>query len=164
MGREFAGRKTTLRRLFILMFIVFFFPIPLAPKVIIFCYVSAWKCSKLWALTPTLCRALSRWEVLHHHRTPWSVCTNCPPWSHSCSKPSAGISSQSYHCCQSKHTTRDSASLPVSHYTLCVSFIFTLAIYVKEATLNVFILTITMNYVINSESYDSLYVTGGRLW
>ncbi len=163
MGREFAGTKATLRRLFILIFIVGVFSIPLAPKVIIFCHVSAWKCSKLWALTLTLCRALNRWEVLRHHRTPWSVCTNCPPWSHSCSKPSAGISSHSYHCCQSERVTGHSASLPISHYALCVSFIFsllTLAICVKEAMLKVFILTITMNFMINNESQGSFYVKG----
>lgn len=132
-----------------------FFSIQLTPKVIFFCHVSASKCSKLWALTLTLCRALSQWEVLRHHRMPWSVCTNCPPWSHSCSKPSAGISAQSYHCSLFNHITRHSASLPVHHNALCVRFIFsllTLVPCVKEAIFSVFI------------SHDNLYVKGGRLW
>lgn len=103
---------------------------PLTPRVIFFCRVSASKCSKLWALTLTLCRALSQWEALRHHRMPWTVCTNCPPWSHSCSRPSAGISAHSYHCCQSTHTDRHSTSLPVSRYVLCVSFILSLIICV----------------------------------
>lgn len=87
---EFAGTKATLQRLFILVTIVFF-SITLTPEVIIFCRVSACKCSQHWALTLTLCRELSRQEVLHHHKTPCSVCTICPLWSHSCSRPSAGI-------------------------------------------------------------------------
>lgn len=121
------------------------YSIPLTHKVIFFCHVSASKCSKLWALTITPCRALSQWEGLRHNTTPWSICTNCPPWSHSCSKPSAGISAHSYHHCQSKHTTRHSASLPVRHDALCGTFIFsllTLVICVKEA---VFIFT--MNHM-----------------
>lgn len=70
--------------------------IPPAPKVIGFCHVSAWKCSKLWALTLTPCGVPQRWDVLCHRRTPWSVCTSCPPWPHSCSRPSAGISARLY--------------------------------------------------------------------
>lgn len=70
---------------------------PLTSKVIIFCHVSAWKCSMLWALTLTTCGVLSQWEVPHHRRAPWTVCTDCPPWSHSCFNLSAGISAHTYH-------------------------------------------------------------------
>lgn len=54
------------------------------------CHISAWTGSKRWALTLTPWRAPSQPEVLRRPRTPCSVCTNCPPWCRSCSRPSAG--------------------------------------------------------------------------
>lgn len=63
-----------------------------------FCFVLAWRCSKLWALTLTPGSAFSQRELLHHHRMPWPACTNCPPWSRSCSKLSAGMSRQLKKC------------------------------------------------------------------
>lgn len=89
------------------------FSILLTSEFNIFCHVSVRKCSKRWALT-TPRGGLSQQEALHH-RKPWLVCTDCPPWPRSCSKLSAGIAAHSYHCCQSKHTSRHSAALPVSH-------------------------------------------------
>lgn len=69
-----------------------FFPLHWPPEAFFPpCHVSAWTGSKRWALTLTLCRALNQREVLRLRRTRWSVCTNCPPWSRSCSRPSAGI-------------------------------------------------------------------------
>lgn len=69
-----------------------FFSITLTSEVVIFCHGTAWKCSKRWALTLTPCRVLPQCEVPRHHRKHWPVCTNCPLWSHSCSRHSAGIS------------------------------------------------------------------------
>lgn len=71
---------------------IVFISIQLTFKVIIFCRVSAWKCSKRWALTLTPCRVLPQCEVLRRHRMLWPTCTNYLPWSHSCFRPSAGIS------------------------------------------------------------------------
>lgn len=116
--REFA--ETALWRLYFGIYFVFF-PHPADPEVIFFCHVSAGKCSEHWALTLSPGRALSQWGVLRHRRTPWSICTICPPWSHSCSKPWAGSSAHSYHCCQSEHSTRHSASLPLR--SLCQLYI-----------------------------------------
>lgn len=82
------GQKHTLE------FILFFFPFRRPPKSVAFCFVLAWRCSKLWALTLTPGSAFSQRELLHHHRMPWPACTNCPPWSRSCSKLSAGMSRQ----------------------------------------------------------------------
>lgn len=47
--------------------------------------------SRHWDLTPTPCNVLSPWGVLRRHRRRWCFCTSCPPRSHSCCKPSAGI-------------------------------------------------------------------------
>lgn len=122
------------------VYFILFFSTPLTPK-FFFCRVSAWKGSKLWALTLTLCRALSQWEVLCHHRTHWSICTNCPPWSHSCSRPSAGISAHSYHCCQS-HKPPDIVFLWL-FAAFCVWFISVYYLYLRGYT-QCFILTLNL--------------------
>lgn len=77
---------------------LFFFSIPLTPRIIFFCHISAWRCSKHWALTLAPCRLFLWREAWHFHRKLWPVCTNWPLWSCSCSKPSAGTTTHTF-CC-----------------------------------------------------------------
>lgn len=63
-----------------------------------FVVLPAWKFSKLWPLILTPDKVPCQKEVLLHRGTPLYVWAKCPPWSHSCSKPSSGISAYSPHC------------------------------------------------------------------
>lgn len=134
---------------------ILFFSTPLTLEVFFFCHVSAWKCSKRWVLTLTLCRAPSQWEVLRHHRMHWSVCTNCPPWSHSCFKPSAGISG---HSCQCQSSTPPDIVLfcliaPVVSVSVLYS-VYSLWSFVFKK------LQYTQCFHSNIESHDGLHVNG----